>query len=154
MRKKVNAINKARTAMAIDCEGNISLYMYISKEGYPLISAHVGFVNACKALLEYVYKIWEVGHIRRDEYQDKKDTYEWQIRKRDDVEWLLKSIKKYLIVKQRQATLVLEAISFLNECRPRKWGGKKSRYTSADKERIKEFAMLSRVLNARGKEKD
>jgi len=154
--RTVSEIDKARTAMAIDCEGNISLYMNVNNDGSPRISLDVRVVNTSYTLPEKLYEIWKVGHVRchpNRTFQNGKDVYEWQVQDRDSVQWILRSVEKYLIIKQRQAALLLEAISFLNICKPRKWGGTGSPYSSGDKERIREFVMTCHVLNSRGKMK-
>lgn len=151
--EKVKATDKARTAMAIDCEGTVGVYFQESSQGYPRTVTLVSVANTRKELLLALKKIWGFGSIEL--HQEHKHiekwaaSYRWVVRKRKEVEYLLKTVKPYLILKKPQADLILHMIRWRNRLPYCHRGG--FRFRRKHIERLKQYAILTHALNAKGK---
>ncbi len=97
-------------ALAIEFEGCISIGKTINKYDTISYSVKVGVQNTSKELLEYFKEKAKFGTIIGPvihENNKHKDSYNWRMNKKEIIEHLPK-ILPYLIIKQRQAELIIE----------------------------------------------
>ena len=110
--KKLNSFYLGYMAASIDCEGTISLTKG-QKESYFCIQPRVAIGNTCKALIDN-YNIRLRGATnnykgtKTNGKSNYKPKYTFAFQRVRDVLWLLQQIEPYLIVKRKQAKLVIE----------------------------------------------
>jgi hypothetical protein len=98
-------------ALGIDFEGCIGLYRYNHERHWvPCVAVN----STSFALINYWASILKIGYItphnKSRSNKNWKDTYHWRVTARAEVLGLLKQIKEYLVVKKRQAQLVIDFI--------------------------------------------
>jgi len=148
---KVSVIDRARTAMAVDCEGTIGVYMKKNWDGSPGISVRVSICNTWIPFLEDLKRIWGIGYIHGENtsFPNRKDRFDWQIGKRDHVKSFLKSVQRHLLIKRPQAFHALKAISYLEKCTKRRYRRKNRRFSEEERQKIRELVMEAHALNGR-----
>jgi len=147
---------KGYVAAAIDFEGSISLY---KDKGY--LYPGISFVNSDLTVLEYLRTLFRSNrkisvHARDSRKDNWKQTYTLRIESYADIERILKQVKDHLIIKRRQAELMLEFLE-IRKCTPRQFEYKDGRvrrvavgYSQRELEIYKEL----RKLNRRGEVKN
>lgn len=99
----------AYIAGIIDGEGCISLSKE-KKTGYFIPSVFVGMCDAmCINLLHVYTGLGSLSH-RAASQGGKKPVYIWQVRGRLEIYLLLKALRPYLVVKRKQADVMLEFV--------------------------------------------
>ncbi len=101
-------------AFALDFEGCLSVERSYTKRGTYRYGACVRIVNTEKELLEEFKNIVKFGSIDNGKlsYENTSKIYSWSLT-RQEMEIYLPNIKPYLIIKWRQAELILELYSIL-----------------------------------------
>jgi len=108
----ISPTQAAYLAGLIDGEGTITVNLYRStRQGrHPALVPWVGVFNTDPTLLEWLTATTGLAHLhrmRKNPTKNAKMVYEWKVKAVADVARLLKTILPYLVIKRRQAELVL-----------------------------------------------
>jgi hypothetical protein len=131
----IGRIGRTKLAYAgavLDCEGHVTGWLYQHPKGrQPYAQVRIGVTNTDQRLLNWLITLFGGKVYKKVKGPlSKKDCYEWRPA---DTLWFLKLVMPFMIVKQRQARLVIAFLSL-------------PRVAVAKKRRI---ALLIRALNRR-----
>lgn len=100
-------IERAWLAAVLDCEGWIGMFKSTRHNGIVYWSA-VGVGNTNPLLTERLRQLTGVGHVHgaQPKNQNAKYKYTWVVNKYEDVRFILRQVRPYLILKQAQADLI------------------------------------------------
>jgi hypothetical protein len=150
MRDEVNDLDYAWLACAIDGEGSMSLIRSYAYNNSilcycPIISVtnnNTTFLEECKRIMETERPILPTKGNQREKAVNWKETYHIRVSKQSEIKVILNLILPFLVIKNRQAKLLLEWID-IRESLSRGWGGRQKRETEIYEE--------LRELNKKGK---
>ena len=103
---------KGYIAGIIDGEGSLMVYPFKSKEGYTIYQARLAVGNTKKELIDYLEKTTGIGRVRVSHTSQGKPFYYWALHG-NNIRKFLPSILPYLLLKRKQAELLLEYLSIV-----------------------------------------
>lgn len=116
--KKLSEAEKGYVAGIMDGEGHF--YMTGPSQGIAYSRVRVRVTDQC--IIKYLKQITGIGSVyeqrpsqRRKDGEEKRLVYEWTVIKRADVRELLQTIHPYLILKKKNAGLLLELESLKDQ---------------------------------------
>lgn len=110
MRKAMGDIEKGYIAATVDCEGTLGAGEHCNRGNWT-IRAYLVVGNTNVNLLNWLYYTSGIGSIGNGNNHPKeghKPSFVWRVTGGRQLQWLLKIIYPYLIIKKKQAELLLE----------------------------------------------
>ena len=96
-------------AAVIDCEGWVGMYESTRKNGQKVYTVGIGVGNTKKELINKLRSLTGMGKIYYIQLPaPAKHKWTWMITRRLEFKRILKTIRPYLLLKQRQADLLLK----------------------------------------------
>ena len=108
----MNDTERAYIAGIIDGEGSLMVYPFKSKDGYTIYQARLTVGNTKKELIDYLEKTTGIGRVRVSHTPRGKPFYYWALHG-NNIRKFLPGILPYLLLKRKQAGLLLEYLSIV-----------------------------------------
>ncbi len=103
---------KGYIAGIIDGEGSLMVYPFKTKKGYVIYQSRLAVCNTKKELIDYLMKTTGIGRTRVSHTPLRKPFYYWALSS-ENIRKFLPIIFPYLLLKRKQAELLLEYLSIV-----------------------------------------
>ena len=149
----ITETDKAYVAGLFDGEGCVGYYnANPNPTDTPYCHASVVITMTDESIIRWVQQLFSVGHVSiAKKPQDRRTAYQWQISKKDQVRYILSTIRPYLKVKADQVDVLLDLFKEESHYRQRQ-GSVSSAIAARRLDTVYQLKTLKRTVRVEGVE--